>query len=268
MNQLRKVAIIIPFYKDTLTTHEEISLLQCQKVLNNHPIIAIKPNNLVLPVFTHKLSITKTISFDDKYFKSINGYNALLVSEDFYRVFLDFEYILIYQADAFVFSDELNYWCSTGYDYIGAPWLQMKKYSKVKSFFYNYLYKVYFYLNIKKLGLPNSKQFTNKIGNGGFSLRKVTTFFDLSKKFKHKAQQYFINDECVLNEDVFWCIEVNRRKKYLKTPRLNTGLLFALENRPEIGIKSNNGKLPFGCHAWENYLDYWRPIFKERGYDI
>ena len=163
MNHLNKVAVIIPFYKNTLTANEEISLLQCQKVLNNHLIISIKPNHLILPVFTQKLSLANTISFDDKYFKSINAYNALLVSEDFYDAFLSFEYILIYQTDAFVFSDELNYWCSIGYDYLGAPWLQMKKYGKVKTFFYNYLYKVYLYLNIKKLGLPNSKQFTNKI---------------------------------------------------------------------------------------------------------
>ncbi len=268
MNQIKKVAVIIPFYKDSLTANEEISLLQCKKVLANYPIIAIKPNHLSLPVFSQKLQFTETINFDDKYFKSINGYNALLVSEDFYGRFLGYEYILIYQTDAFVFSDELNYWCNTGYDYIGAPWLQMKKYGKVKSFFYNYLYKIYFYLNIKKLGLPNSKQFTNKIGNGGFSLRKVSTFFILSKRFKHKAEKYFINGECFLNEDVFWCIELTRRKKYLKIPNLKTGLLFALENRPEIGINRNNGKLPFGCHAWENYLDFWRTIFKELGYEI
>ncbi|MFR6542216.1 MAG: DUF5672 family protein [Butyricimonas virosa] len=30
--------------------------------------------------------------------------------------------------DAFVFRDELTYWCTLNYDYIGAPWLCKWKY--------------------------------------------------------------------------------------------------------------------------------------------
>lgn len=268
MSSLKKVAIVIPFHKNTLDPYEEVSLLQCEKILNGHPIIAVKPNHLTLPIFTEKLNLTKTISFGDENFKSYKSYNALLMSEHFYNAFLDYEYILIYQSDVFVFSDELNYWCDTGYDYIGAPWLQIKNYSKIKTFFYNYLYKIYYHFNIKKLGLSNSKQFTNRVGNGGFSLRKVATFSRLCKELSNFISTYVSNNETIITEDIFWCIEVNRKKKYLNIPNLKTAALFALENRPDVGIKINKGKLPFGCHAWEKYLDFWRPIFKEHGYDI
>jgi len=44
-----------------------------------------------------------------------------MMSPAFYDAFKAFDYILIYQLDAFVFRDELEYFCSLGYDYIGAP---------------------------------------------------------------------------------------------------------------------------------------------------
>ncbi len=43
-----------------------------------------------------------------------------MMDNTFYKQFLNYEYILIYQLDAFVFKDELNY-CSQGIDYVGAP---------------------------------------------------------------------------------------------------------------------------------------------------
>ena len=35
--------------------------------------------------------------------------------------FLEYQYMLIYQLDAFVFEDKLDYFCELGYDYIGIP---------------------------------------------------------------------------------------------------------------------------------------------------
>lgn len=81
------------------------------------------------------------IFFHENYFKSIDGYNKLMLSPSFYKAFSNYEYILIYQLDAWVFKDELQHWCNQKYDYIGAP----------------------IYQNNKLIG----------IGNGGFSLRKV-----------------------------------------------------------------------------------------------
>lgn len=31
--------------------------------------------------------------------------------------------MLVYQLDAYAFKDELFFWASLGYDYIGAPWM-------------------------------------------------------------------------------------------------------------------------------------------------
>lgn len=75
------------------------------------------------------------------------------MSPQFYEKFLSFYYILIYQLDAFVFYDALEFFCSLGYDYIGA--------SVAYSSWYGY------------------KEKNPRVGNGGFSLRKVKACYQL-----------------------------------------------------------------------------------------
>lgn len=65
--------------------------------------------------------------FNEQYFDSRKSYNELMLSVDFYRSFREYQYMLIYQLDAFVFEDQLEYWCNKGYDYIGAPWIKANK---------------------------------------------------------------------------------------------------------------------------------------------
>jgi hypothetical protein len=62
-------------------------------------------------------------SFPDENFRDISCYNRMLLNDEFYARFAEYEYALIHQLDAFVFSDRLLEWCKLGYDYIGAPWL-------------------------------------------------------------------------------------------------------------------------------------------------
>ena len=67
VNALKKVAVIIPFYRDTISDYESIALQQCAKVLGNHPIIAVKPESLTLPDAVAQLILTDTVSFNDSY---------------------------------------------------------------------------------------------------------------------------------------------------------------------------------------------------------
>ena len=269
MNENFKVVVIIPFYRDTISAYEQIAIDQCETVLSNYPIIAIKPESLVLPAATEKYAFSKTVSFDDKYFKGIKGYNSLMLSDLFYRKFLDYDYILIYQLDAFVFKDELDFWCRQGYDYIGAPWIRNKIYPNiVKELASRFLFKVHTRFDLKKNGLPTKKQFDNKVGNGGFSLRRVKKFYEISIKMRGGIEKYLQRDEHEYNEDAFWSIEVNRSKKRLKIPSYIVGLKFSMEIFPYRAFNINNEQLPFGCHAWDIHLDFWRPVFKQYGYNI
>jgi hypothetical protein len=269
MDETNKVAIIIPFYQAALSGFEKIALAQCETILPNYPKIAVKPKHLTLPAEISNYNFTDVISFDDKYFDGIQGYNELMLSDVFYDAFLKYTYILIHQLDAFVFKDDLNYWCNQNYDYIGAPWLRKKDYPHfLKAAVTKSLIYLYTRYNVTKHGIPKKKQFDNKVGNGGFSLRRVSKFKDLSLKMRPQILKYLERDEHEFHEDAFWSIEVNRKKRILNIPDYKAGLKFSFELAPELALRLNNNELPFGCHAWNLHLDFWRPIFKEQGYTI
>ncbi|MEY2895396.1 MAG: hypothetical protein RIS42_1115, partial [Bacteroidota bacterium] len=107
---MEKVAVVIPLYQTKLNPQEEVSLRQCVRILGKHPIIIVAPESLDLS-FLSPFGITpKTIRFKDEYFKSTKTYNKLLTSTVFYEAFANYEYILIYQLDAYVFEDNLLAW--------------------------------------------------------------------------------------------------------------------------------------------------------------
>ncbi len=252
MNSL--VKIVIPIYKLDLDCNEQKALLQCEKVLNKFPKTIVCPASISSNV-SEKYSKWEVVSFDDKYFDGINGYNSLMLSKEFYTSFIDFKYILIYQLDAWVFYDRLLYWCKKDYDYIGAPWLLKPKYYKFfpKQFL---KLKAFFY---KIQGRPFRKIIVgDKVGNGGFSLRKVSSFLKSIEQNENKINYYLMNSKKFheFNEDVYWATQ-NPEFKY---PNLNEALLFAIDQYPDLCYKMNGQQLPFGCHGWSkpNKIDFWK----------
>jgi hypothetical protein len=263
-----KVVIVIPFYRDSLSAYEIIALKQCQRILTAYSIVAVKPASLTLPDAACAFSFNSEESFSDDYFESIAGYNRLLLSTEFYDRFIAYEYMLVYQLDAFVFKDELAYWCSQDIDYIGAPWIRRKNDSILKVWELQIKSYLYTRFNVKRKGVPSSRQFINKIGNGGLSLRRIEKFRNLTIKMQPQINYYLSNTAHQYNEDMFWSIEVNRKKTLLNIPSWQTGLKFAFEFAPERALNINNQELPFGCHAWDRHVTFWRPIFKQFNYYI
>lgn len=262
-----KYAIVVPVYKQNLTEFEEIALNQCFKVFQGCSIIAIKPEKLLLS--EHRFS--RSVYFDDSYFESVFGYNKLMLSASFYTQFNEYDYILIYQLDAFAFSNQMDFWCSKGYDYIGAPWLyKHNHYSQFKTFkehLRSYFHRRYNLLG--KSGQPAlDKQLNNQVGNGGFSLRKIETFINICQVYKTQISEYEQFENSIFNEDIFFSIELNRRKRIVKIPSYKEAINFAIETEPEKAFKLNGDKCPFGCHGWEKNINFWRPYFAKNGYKI
>lgn len=234
MMESKKVKIIIPFYREKLTENEKISLLQCKRILGRYQLCIIKPDNLTLQV--EEVQGTEVEEFDEKWFRSIQTYNNLMLSEKFYERFSDYDYILIYQLDAFVFYDRLEYFCNMDYDYIGAPWL----------------YGAPYYVD--------SKHCTWYVGNGGFSLRKVSACIKLLNEQKSK-----LNDNGI-NEDMFFSMG---KSDTFKVAPIYIALSFSFEQEVERCYRKNGDKLPFGCHAWERYnFDFWKPHIERFGYKV
>lgn len=255
------VKVVIPVYKEYFGELEEKSFLQCCKVLKDYEIVIVHPEGLNPSYLSEKYNNLTFKSFSKNYFATIDGYNELLLSPIFYESFLDSEYILIYQLDAFVFKNNLIDWCKKGYDYIGAPWIAtsvdsfgMKIFDKVARLFWSQKKK-------------ERQQIFFKVGNGGLSLRKVASHFAIAKE-----QQGFItemlaenNKKIYATEDVFWSLKAVEFDPNFKIPDYKEAVYFAIDRKPDLAMKLTNNELPFGCHAINKpkVISFWKPIIDQ-----
>ena len=255
--------IIIPVYQKNLSRPERASLVQVFRVLSAHSFVFIIPQGLDLSEYNdliEKYDVSvQIVSFELDNFVSVHSYSNLMLTTAFYEQFSTYDFMLIYQLDAWVFRDELAYWCAQGYDYIGAPWFE----------------------NWHKAN--ESSNFMPVGGNGGFSLRKIPTFIEtLAMPFPH--QQYvrkgriknkFLSGFFSKKEEDYTVETVFKKAltfedylfaKVAPTINLNfnvappeQALKFAFEAQPRRLYEMNSQKLPFGCHAFERYdFDFWK----------
>lgn len=275
---MSNVAIIIPVYKSELRDKELISFYRACKILYRHPIILVCPEEMDTKTYSDIYPSLHIENFKNEYFKNVQSYNRLMLSHQFYRRFKKYKYILIYQLDAYIFRDELDFWCSQDYDYIGAPWMEGWEY-------------------------PDEEWRFAGVGNGGFSLRKTKSAFKALHLFNRieplneywnrhskvklgiKSRMYFLikfiltafyfrnnsYDSYIdynFNEDVFWGLIIKKKMSWYKIPSPEIALKFAFELRPKELYFLNNQKLPMGCHGWYKYdTKFWEPFINNAGSD-
>jgi hypothetical protein len=257
------VKVIVPVYKADLDEYESLSLKQCCHILSAYPIVIVKPKSLDISNLCEKYPQLEEVSFEDDFFDSQASYNHLMLSSVFYERFLDSEYILIYQLDAYVFRDELANWCLKSYDYIGAPWFLKNDNNLLAKSLWIFRKKISKLLRISsKSKWPFRREIMNKVGNGGFSLRRVEIFYRISLAETEIIRAYLLplNDVARFTpEDVFWALEPVRNGYKFTVPSFKEALSFAFDTFPEIAY-SKTKKIPFGCHAWsqEEHSHFWK----------
>lgn len=267
--------IIIPIYKNTPDEFEIISLMQCLKVLHRYKICVVTYDSLDVSYYKNELQksgVDFTFEYFEKdYFNDIAGYNRLLLSLSFYKRFAPYEYMLIYQLDAYVFRDELEEWCANGYDIIGAPLIE-DKYGEENKYFLNHFNGGFSLRNIKycirllsykgPLLKPN---IIYKIVKNEFKAKPlVGLIYFVLRSLGRQNNVDFLKRKTPINEDllltlglfVSW-IDSDVRKNeawiYPKLPTNEEAAKFAFERYPSYLFGLNNNKLPMGCHAWEKY---------------
>jgi hypothetical protein len=229
---LSKVAVVIPIYKEELDDLEKISLAQVRKVLGKYPIIFVAPEG---KNFSYLEPGEILVQFHPQYFQSGRTYSKLLLSPFFYEPFLVFDYILIYQLDAFVFYDALEEFCRLGWDYIGAA----------------------FPVSWGNVG----GQKNPRVGNGGFSLRKVNACYKLLMNPPLSTDN--------ISEDVFFILCGADDKVDFQTAPVEVAKFFSMEHYPDRCLKRLRYELPFGCHGWTKIsADFYVELFAKLGYDL
>jgi hypothetical protein len=259
----KNVAIAVPVYRENLTPDEKISWRHLNHYLGHYDRFLVLPQGLD---FSHPPF--REIRFPRACFQSRRDYSRLLLSREFYEAFQEYEYLLIYQLDCLVLADRLRDWCAAGLDYIGAPLFASR---------------------------TDPLQGTPRVGNGGFSLRRVAGFLQVLKScrpdpspgawLKHAWND--LNDRprgrrwlkkikiwresrkgggwyaalYTLNEDLFWSDRARLFDHRFRVASVPEALDFAFEAHPRHCFELNGAKLPFGCHAWPRWdRAFWEPF--------
>jgi hypothetical protein len=255
----KRAAVVITLSTRTeYSPDEEIAFRHVRHYLGGYDTYVLIPDD-------HPATYTGFISkrFPRRYFGSPQAHGKLLLSKAFYRSFLAYDFILIYHLDALVFSDELSEWCDRGYDYIGAPWLLS----------------------------PDTPHITaQKVGNGGFSLRRVRSFLRVleSKAYFVDPDEYWrrycarssavaravnwprkyvkrlgwFNDVSWhvrwavhgdVHEDRFWAEYATHYDPTFRIAPVDVALRFAFEAEPRKCFERIGRRMPFGAHRWQKF---------------
>jgi hypothetical protein len=239
----RLVAIVTPHYRSPLSADEQISLRHLREYLGRFDRYLIGP--LSRP---KEFSDFAVPPYSARYFADRVGYSRLLVAEQFYRAFADYEYILIYQLDCLVFSSDLEAWCQTGWDYVGAPWFNL-------------------WPPPQRTDLDNPEDPVDRfgtVGNGGLSLRKVESALAVLTSPKRRQDDRLLREfleDPRSHEDQFWSFSAPQLVDGFRIARPRRALEFSFETEPRYCFHENAGRLPFGCHAWPRFdRDFWEPF--------
>lgn len=213
----------------------------------------------------------RCVPVDDSWLASVGAYNKISLQAWFYRLFQGWEYILIFQLDAWIFRNDLSAWLDKGYTYVGAPW-------------------------VRELGgdAPDTG-----VGNGGLSLRHVQSFlrildsplnrylpvsrwrtlawriclfrrYDVLPAIERpiyfmkrlalfllmsfgwdNTLDYFVGINKL--EDHFFSFYAPMVHPWMLIPGVKEAAKFSIETNPRAALRQLAGQLPLGCHAWEKY---------------
>jgi len=246
---MKQFCIVTPIYKETPDPIEIISLQRLNTVIGHkdYDVYFITHKELNIDDYI-KLYPNAKISYFDKYFfESTATYSQMCLNYNFYSLYKEYEYMFIYQTDCYLVYDNFSIFCK-GYDYIGAP------------------------IFSTDCGWPTivevngKKEYKPVIGNGGFSLRKIDTFLDITNPNGEFRQTVNLTDEHIkslLFEDLFICVQIPKYYDINIAP-LQIGLMFAWDMSVDVIYNLWNYKqLPMCIHAWDKNIRLWQDLLPE-----
>lgn len=167
----------------------------------------------------------------------VTGYSRFMI-EDLYR-YIDTPYCLVVQSDGYVLSPQCWRDEFLDYDYIGAPWLE----------------QVAITMND---GMNVSNQIvdmgTNRVGNGGFSLRSKKLLEITARLLKYDDLDFLYKGEDFVICHYFYREMIGEGVKFAP---LSLAAQFSIES--EQGVNAANIDNVFGFHG-----KYWHKVVLEQ----
>lgn len=249
------VTVVIPIYKEQPSELEIVSLDQTLAVLGHYPIAFMASEDLDTTWYQEHCRGKAAVRIERFAWEGYQGYVNLMIAPEYYRRFQAYEYLFMCQLDAFAFRDELPYWCSLGYDFVGAV-------------IYNDTWPSITSRMRQLMGFNTPAYFANS----GFCLKKVESFIRMTSRFRHYISFYrWVNRLRGVHEfydDLFISQHFPRLSSRFRMPPKSVAERFGadyMEYDPgRLPFHNqNNENLPFGVHGWiQRELDFWRPCIK------
>ena len=258
---------------------------QCASVLSKHDKILVCPRGMATDQYTALLPGLRIFPVDPKWMRTYSAYNDFKSSPLIYSALQEeYRFMLCHEPDAFVFRDEVEQWCDSGFDYIGAPWFSGRP------------------------DYPDDAHIVG-VGNSGFSLRNNDAHVRANRIVKllesprelwseyrdrslagrlagvptvavkslgignstnyHLRAPYLRWRNKIEHEDLFWTQQVARVLPWFKVADADAAMRFSFEILPHKLYEMTGHQLPFGCHGWFKFgLEFWRPFIEAEGHEL
>jgi hypothetical protein len=224
------IAIVLPIYRPRLNDEVLATMDRAIALLQHGDWHLVAPMSLETSFYEKRYG-KPIVRFPNAYFDSQRDYNRLLLSDEFYGTFAQYEYMLVIQDDVYVLRDDLAYWQACRFDYIGAPWPMGLEHVLSMS---------------HKPGIYGHT-LTAYVGNGGFSLRRIAACRQLLAEFAEEAAWFRKNKQA---EDTFFAL-FGQLSQQFTLPSLRVAAAFAWELRLPRMHALCEGQLPMAIHAYD-----------------
>lgn len=234
--------IVIPAYKAQLNLVEKQNLYITKKTNPKAKYLLFTHTECKLKEYEEILGDFEIIYSNKSNFSSIASYNALIKTQEFYKHFLKYEYILILQLDAVLVKD-IKKIAVKNYDFIGAPW--------IPSF-----HVVHLFGDLLSVPIYRGRKVQElTVGNGGLSIRRIKKFYDAAGLIQ-KEKRHFVKKT---PEDIFF--SYNKDIINLNYPSREYAEKIFIE---KCAHKDILNLMPFGYHALHKYHKHQRRLILEK----
>ncbi|MGF6850467.1 hypothetical protein QFZ51_005702 [Chitinophaga sp. W3I9] len=264
----RKLCVIIPVHKSVLSEEETLSLHACYRHLKAFDCFLVFPKGLPVDRFLaiHPGLIPKPVA--PSWLSSLANYNRMKLSVPFYQQFADYEFMMTYELDAYIFSSKVHEHHGFDFDFIGAPVFEGYLNATPDAPFHGALNSGFSVRNIQSC-LSVLKLLRRYRLRWKFYHFIYANCAALRKRIKQDQDAIFFNIHLKkyytgknFNEDMIWTQVVPLLDPSFKTAPPETAAAFSFEVNPERLYELNNGRLPLGCHAWFRF-PFWKEHIKK-----
>ena len=262
-----KMCVIIPVHKPVIAAEEQLSLLACKAHLSEFDCFLIFPEGMDTIAYTsiYPELLLKSVKID--WLSSIEKYNKMKLSLDFYRMFVKYQYMLTYELDAYIFHSDLDQANAFLFDYIGAPFFDGYWEAKPGAPFIKGCNSGFSVRNIQSCisALEFSAKYRFQWLLYKFTLANSSRLRRLLNNLTNGKYEVFVTGRFAfnfadfhLNEDVVWSEVIPQLMPSFTVADGPNALKFSFEYNLPASLEKNNGKLPLGCHAWAKHPDFWK----------